>query len=70
MTSLHTTTTSVHDSTVSIVAAQMSHMDTQLHSLDEIVSRVRAQNNAHHAAHTSSLGSLSSTVQIKVLHQR
>lgn len=63
MTSLRTTTTSVHDTTVSIVAAQMSHMDTQLHSLDEIVSRVRAQNNAHHAAHTSSLGSLSSTVQ-------
>ncbi|OCL15231.1 kinesin heavy chain [Glonium stellatum] len=63
MTSLRTTTTSVHDSTVNIVAAQMSHMDTQLHSLDEIVARVRAQNNAHHAAHTSSLGSLSSTVQ-------
>jgi kinesin family protein 11 len=38
-------------------------MDTQLHSLDEIVSRVRAQNDAHHAAHTSSLSALSSTVQ-------
>ena len=38
-------------------------MDTQLQSLDDIVSRVRAQNNAHHAAHTSSLHSLSSTVQ-------
>lgn len=62
-TSLRATTTSVHDSTVRIVAAQMSHMDTQLHSLDEIFSRVRAQNNAHHAAHTSSLGNLSSTVQ-------
>lgn len=41
----------------------MAHMDTQLHSLDEIVTRVRAQNNAHHTAHTSSLGALSTTVQ-------
>jgi kinesin family protein 11 len=57
------TTTSVHASTVNIVDAQMAHMDTQLQSLDDIVSRVRAQNNAHHAAHTASLQFLSSTVQ-------
>jgi kinesin family member 11 len=38
-------------------------MDTQLHSLDDIVTRVREQNNAHHTAHTSSLGALSNTVQ-------
>lgn len=50
-------------STVKTVEAQMEHMDTQLHSLDEIVSRIRAQNNAHHTAHTSSLDALSSTVQ-------
>ncbi|PSN70423.1 kinesin family protein-like protein [Corynespora cassiicola Philippines] len=62
-TSIKDTTTSVHASTVQIVEAQMAHMDTQLHSLDEIVSRVRAQNDAHHEAHTSSLGALSSTVQ-------
>ncbi|KAF2815125.1 kinesin-domain-containing protein [Mytilinidion resinicola] len=62
-TSLRNTTTSVHDSTVEIVSAQKAHMDTQLHSLDEIVSRVRAQNNSHHAAHTSSLGSLAANVQ-------
>ncbi|KAF2205906.1 kinesin family protein-like protein [Delitschia confertaspora ATCC 74209] len=62
-TSLRTTTTSVHDSTVHIVEAQMANMDSQLQSLDEIVSRVRAQNDAHHSAHTSSLGVLSSTVQ-------
>jgi kinesin family member 11 len=41
----------------------MEHMDTQLQSLDEIVSRVRAQNNAHHTAHTESLQALSATVQ-------
>lgn len=41
----------------------MAHMDTQLHSLDDIVSRIRAQNDVHHAAHTASLGALSSTVQ-------
>ncbi|KAF2192305.1 kinesin-domain-containing protein [Zopfia rhizophila CBS 207.26] len=62
-TSLKDTTTSVHASTVKIVEAQMSHMDTQLHSLDEIVSRVRAQNNVHHATHTSSLKALTSNVQ-------
>ncbi|KAF2271065.1 kinesin-domain-containing protein [Lojkania enalia] len=62
-TSIKNTTTSVHASTVKTVEAQMAHMDTQLHSLDEIVSRVRTQNNDHHAAHTSSLKALSNTVQ-------
>lgn len=61
--SLKDTTTSVHESTVKIVEAQMAQMDTQLHSLDEIMSRVREQNNAHHSAHTTSLNALSSTVQ-------
>lgn len=41
----------------------MAHMDTQLHSLDDIVSRIRAQNDIHHTAHTASLDALSSTVQ-------
>lgn len=53
----------MHASTVRTVEAQMAHMDTQLHSLDDIVSRIRAQNDVHHAAHVSSLGGLSSTVQ-------
>ncbi|KAF2738438.1 kinesin-domain-containing protein [Polyplosphaeria fusca] len=61
--SLKDTTTSVHASTVQIVESQIEHMDTQLHSLDDIVTRVREQNNAHHAAHTTSLGALSNTVQ-------
>lgn len=38
-------------------------MDTQLHSLDDIVSRIREQNNTHHAAHTASLSALGTTVQ-------
>ncbi|KAF2837065.1 kinesin family protein-like protein [Patellaria atrata CBS 101060] len=62
-TSLRNTTTSVHDETVKIVSEQMAHMDTQLHSLDEIVSRVRAQNEAHHEAHTKSLSAMSANVQ-------
>ncbi|KAF2635453.1 kinesin family protein-like protein [Massarina eburnea CBS 473.64] len=62
-TSIQDTTTSVHASTVKIVEAQMEQMDTQLQSLDDIMSRVRAQNNAHHTAHTTSLNALSSTVQ-------
>lgn len=61
-TSIKDTTTSVHESTVKTVEAQMAHLDTQLQSLDDIVARIREQNNSHHAAHTASLGSLSSTV--------
>ncbi|KAL1611566.1 Kinesin-related motor protein [Nothophoma quercina] len=60
---LKNTTTSVHASTVKTVEAQMAHLDTQLHSLDDIVSRIREQNNVHHTAHTASLATLSSTVQ-------
>jgi kinesin family protein 11 len=41
----------------------MEQMDTQLQSLDDIMSRVREQNNAHHTAHTSSLNALSNTVK-------
>lgn len=62
-TSIKNTTTSVHATTVNIVEAQMEQMDMQLRSLDDIMSRVRAQNDAHHTAHTSSLSALSSTVQ-------
>lgn len=61
--SLQATTTSVHESTVRIVDEQMAQMDTQLHSLDEIITRVRAQNGHHHAAHTASLAALASTVE-------
>jgi kinesin family protein 11 len=53
----------VHASTVKTVEAQMAHLDTQLQSLDDIVSQIREQNNTHHAAHTTSLSALSSTVQ-------
>jgi kinesin family protein 11 len=62
-TSIKNTTTSVHESTVKIVGAQMEQMDTQLNSLDDIMSRVREQNDAHHTAHTNSLTALSSTAQ-------
>jgi kinesin family protein 11 len=61
-TSIKDTTTSVHESTVKTVEAQMAHLDTQLQSLDDIVTRIREQNNTHHAAHTTSLAALSSTV--------
>jgi kinesin family protein 11 len=61
-TSIKDTTTSVHESTVKTVEAQMAHLDTQLQSLDDIVTRIREQNNTHHAAHTTSLSALSSTV--------
>ena len=60
---LKDTTTSVHANTVKTVETQMAHLDTQLHSLDDIVSRIREQNNVHNTAHTASLATLSSTVQ-------
>ncbi|KAF2088802.1 kinesin-domain-containing protein [Saccharata proteae CBS 121410] len=62
-TSLRETTSAVHGQTVEIVNSQMAHMDEQLHSLDDIVARIRAQNDMHHASHTSSLSALASTVQ-------
>jgi kinesin family protein 11 len=61
-TSIKDTTTSVHASTVQTVEAQMAHLDTQLQSLDDIVSQIQEQNNTHHTAHTTSLANLSSTV--------
>lgn len=59
---LRDTTSTVHDSTTRLVSDQVAHLDTQLHSLDDIVSRIRAQNDTHHAAHVKSISQLSSTV--------
>ncbi|KAF2752724.1 kinesin family protein-like protein [Pseudovirgaria hyperparasitica] len=61
--SLQSTTTSVHDSTVQIVDTQMAHMDTQLQSLDDIVVRIREQNDSHNNTHSLSLAALGDTVQ-------
>ncbi|KAK8237786.1 P-loop containing nucleoside triphosphate hydrolase protein [Phyllosticta capitalensis] len=60
--SLRQTTASVHES-IKIVNDQMSNMDSQLHSFDEIVDRLRARNEAHHTSHTESLSALATTVQ-------
>lgn len=57
------TTNAVHSETVRIVDGQMSQMDSQLLALDEIVSRVKAQNESHHEAHTNSLSKLALDVQ-------
>jgi kinesin family protein 11 len=57
------TTAAVHGETVRIVDGQMVQMDSQLVALDEIVSRVRSQNEEHHRAHTASLGQLAGNVQ-------
>lgn len=61
--SITRTINAVHDETVRIVDGQMSQMDSQLVALDEIVCRVKAQNDAHHKAHTSSLELLAGNVQ-------
>jgi kinesin family protein 11 len=57
------TTTAVHGETIRIVDGQMVQMDSQLVALDEIVSRVREQNEEHHQSHMSSLGQLANDVQ-------
>ena len=62
-TKLTETTNAVHGETVRIVDRQMAQMDGQLAALDEITTRVRAQNEEHHQAHTTSLGQLASNVQ-------
>jgi kinesin family protein 11 len=62
-TKLTETTNAVHSETTRIVDGQMAQMDGQLIALDEIISRVRAQNEEHHKTHTSSLSRLASNVQ-------
>lgn len=62
-TKLTETTNAVHGETVRIVDGQMAQMDGQLVALDEIITRVRAQNEEHHKAHATSLGQLASDVQ-------
>jgi kinesin family protein 11 len=41
----------------------MQHLDSQLHGLDDIVVRIKEQNNIHHAAHVASLSNLATNVQ-------
>jgi hypothetical protein len=48
---------------VAIVENQMLQMDTQLESLDKIISRVEAQNKFYHESHSNTLDRLSSTVK-------
>lgn len=57
------TTNAVHGETVRIVDGQMAQMDSQLVALDEILARVRSQNDEHHVEHTASLDQLASNVQ-------
>jgi kinesin family protein 11 len=61
--SLKCVTTAVHDSTVKTVQEQMEHLDNQLHGLDDIVVRIKEQNNTHHTAHVVSLSNLATNVQ-------
>jgi len=62
-TKLTETTKAVHGETVRIVHGQMVQMDSQLVALDDILSRVRAQNDEHHDVHTTSLTRLVGDVQ-------
>ncbi|KAK1086669.1 Kinesin-related motor protein [Friedmanniomyces endolithicus] len=62
-TKLQQTTNAVHSETVRIVDGQMAQMDSQLSALDDVLSRVRAQNDEHHVAHTRTFSQLAGGVQ-------
>lgn len=57
------TTRGVHVETTRIVDEQMRDIDNQLQTLDEIVSRVRTENDRQHDAHAESLRELGNTVR-------
>ncbi|KAF2671781.1 kinesin-domain-containing protein [Microthyrium microscopicum] len=56
-------TSSVHSETTRIVAEQVEHLDTEMSTLDTIVSKIQTQNNTAHATRLASFNSLASTVQ-------
>ncbi|TKA31847.1 hypothetical protein B0A54_16587 [Friedmanniomyces endolithicus] len=62
-TKLMETTNAVRSETVRIVEDQVVQMDSQLSALDDVLSRVRAQNDEHHDAHTLTLSQLAGGVQ-------
>ncbi|KAI0837664.1 kinesin-domain-containing protein [Hypoxylon sp. FL0890] len=62
-TSIQDTTKSVHAETVRVVDEQMKDLDEQMTSLDDFVTRARSQNALHHDSHSSSVRSLSNTVE-------
>ncbi|QIW96837.1 hypothetical protein AMS68_002355 [Peltaster fructicola] len=56
------TTDTVHVETINAIDNQMSHMDTQLLSLDDIVARVKAQSEDQHSIHASTIARIANTV--------
>ncbi|KAI1204778.1 kinesin-domain-containing protein [Annulohypoxylon truncatum] len=62
-TSIQDTTKSVHAETVRVVDEQMKDLDEQMTSLDDFVTRARSHNAVHHSSHSSSVTSLSKTVE-------
>ncbi|KAI1378843.1 kinesin-domain-containing protein, partial [Hypoxylon crocopeplum] len=61
--SIQDTTKSVHAETVRVVDEQMRDLDEQMTSLDDFVARARSQNALHHGQHSTSVRSLSGTVE-------
>lgn len=57
------TTETVHSQTVEIVNSQVAAMGSQLASLDDIMTKIKDQNNSHHTEHSNSLTKLESDVQ-------
>ncbi|KAF3764587.1 hypothetical protein M406DRAFT_291708 [Cryphonectria parasitica EP155] len=61
-TSIQTTTRSVHQETVRVVAEQMTDLETQMTDFDDFLTRAQAENADHHSQHSESVDKLSATV--------
>lgn len=53
----------MHDDTIKVVAAQKSHLGEQMVAMNDIASRIKTQNNAHHDTHIASLLRLGKNVK-------
>jgi len=59
---LRTVTSSVHDETTRIVAEQVQHLDTEMRSFDDVISRIHQQNHTAHLDREKSFRELATTV--------
>ncbi|KAK9479038.1 P-loop containing nucleoside triphosphate hydrolase protein [Lipomyces japonicus] len=61
--SLQESTRNIHSEAAKIVSSQKTNLATQMQSLDEFVSRARAQNDLHHTSYAVALAGIEDTVR-------
>ena len=62
-TNLQGTTQAIHSQTVSLVDEQIKEVDVQMRTLDEFVTKARAQNDEHHKRFNNTFGALKETAR-------